>query len=49
LICLATFPTHLICGATVFITRVLAVKYQICLPTLRPEDDDENGNSSKES
>lgn len=42
LICLATFPTHLICGATVFLTRVLAVKYQICLPTLRPEDDDEN-------
>ena len=46
---LATFPTHIICGATVFLTRVLAVKYQICLPTLRPEDDDENGKISKES
>jgi uncharacterized membrane protein YeiH len=49
LICLATFPTHLICGATVFLTRVLAVKHQICLPTLRPEDDDENGKISKDS
>ena len=49
LICLATFPTHLICGATVFLTRVLAVKHQICLPTLRPEDDDENGKISNES
>ena len=45
----ATFPTHLICGAVVFLTRTLAVKYQICLPTLRPEDDDENGKISKES
>ncbi|MBO5865817.1 MAG: trimeric intracellular cation channel family protein [Bacteroidaceae bacterium] len=40
----ATFPTHLICGATVFLTRSLAVKYSICLPTLRPEDD-ENGKA----
>ena len=32
--------TNLACGASVFLTRVLAVKYQICLPTLRPEDDD---------
>ena len=36
---LTTFLTQIICGATVFLTRVLAVRYQICLPTLRPEDD----------
>lgn len=32
--------THLACGAGVFITRVVAVKYHICLPTLRPEEDE---------
>lgn len=32
--------THLACGTAVFLTRVLAVKYHICLPTLRPENDD---------
>ena len=32
--------THLACGTAVFLTRVLAVKYNICLPTLRPENDD---------
>ena len=37
---LPTMVTHLACGAAVFLTRVLAVKYQICLPTLRPEIDD---------
>ncbi|MBO7193077.1 MAG: trimeric intracellular cation channel family protein [Bacteroidaceae bacterium] len=31
--------THLACGAAVFITRVVAVKYHICLPTLRSEED----------
>ncbi len=31
---------HLACGAGVFITRVVAVKYHICLPTLRPENDE---------
>ncbi len=31
--------THLMCGAAVFLTRVIAVKYHICLPTLRPEED----------
>ena len=31
--------THLMCGAAVFITRVVAVKYHICLPTLRSEED----------
>ena len=31
--------TLLLCGITVFLTRVLAVKYHICLPTLRPEED----------
>lgn len=39
---LPTMVTHLACGATVFLTRVLAVKYQICLPTLRPEEEEEN-------
>ncbi len=34
-----TVITHLTCGASVFLTRVLAVKYQICLPTLKPESD----------
>ena len=33
--------THLAWGIAVFMTRVLAVKYQICLPTLRPEIDEE--------
>ena len=37
-----TMVTHLACGAAVFLTRVLAVKYQICLPTLRPEEEEEN-------
>ncbi|MBQ8337172.1 MAG: trimeric intracellular cation channel family protein [Bacteroidaceae bacterium] len=36
---LPTIVTHLTCGALVFLTRVLAVKYQICLPTLKSEDD----------
>ena len=31
--------THLMCGAAVFLTRVIAVKYHICLPTLKPEED----------
>ena len=31
--------TLLLCGTTVFLTRVLAVKYHICLPTLRAEED----------
>jgi uncharacterized membrane protein YeiH len=39
----APLATHLLCGVAVFLTRALAVKYNICLPTLRPEDDaDEN-------
>ena len=37
--------TNLACGVAVFLTRVLAVKYQICLPTLRPEDDECNDNN----
>ena len=32
--------TMLLCGPAVFLTRVLAVKYQICLPTLRAEDEE---------
>ena len=35
--------THLACGAAVFLTRVLAVKYHICLPTLKPEEEEEKG------
>ena len=31
--------THLACGAAVFLTRIVAVKYHICLPTLKPEED----------
>lgn len=31
--------TLILCGAAVFLTRVLAVKYSICLPTLKAEDD----------
>lgn len=34
-----TMVTHLTCGISVFLTRVLAVKYQICLPTLKPEEE----------
>ncbi len=33
--------TLVACGTAVFITRVLAVKYRICLPTLKAEDDSE--------
>ncbi|MBE6297906.1 MAG: trimeric intracellular cation channel family protein [Bacteroidales bacterium] len=33
--------TLVACGTSVFLTRVLAVKYQICLPTLKAEDDSE--------
>lgn len=36
---LTTFLTSVVCGTTVFLTRIFAVKYQICLPTLRTEDD----------
>lgn len=31
--------TLTLCGTTVFLTRLFAVKYKICLPTLKPEDD----------
>ena len=33
--------TMLLCGTAVFLTRVLAVKYSICLPTLKSEDEPE--------
>ena len=39
---LPTMVTHLACGAAVCLTRVLAVKYQICLPTLRPEEEEDD-------
>ena len=42
-ICLFFVPdaviAQIVCGVTVFITRILAVKYQICLPTLKGESD----------
>lgn len=31
--------TLILCGVSVFLTRVLAVKYSICLPTLKAEND----------
>ncbi len=34
--------TLTLCGASVFMTRVLAVKYSICLPTLKAENDPED-------
>jgi uncharacterized membrane protein YeiH len=34
--------TLILCGASVFLTRVLAVKYSICLPTLKAENDPED-------
>ena len=36
-----TYITHIACGTSVFLARCLAVKYEICLPTLKehnPED-----------
>lgn len=36
-----TVVTHLSCGVAVFITRVLAVEYHICLPTLKAEDEED--------
>ena len=29
------FITHILCGTSVFLTRILLVKYHICLPTLK--------------
>ena len=29
------FLTHILCGISVFLTRILSVKYHICLPTLK--------------
>lgn len=29
------FVTHILCGTSVFLTRILSVKYHICLPTLK--------------
>lgn len=31
--------THFLCGATVFLTRTLAVKYHICLPVLKGDEE----------
>ena len=30
--------THVLCGVSVFMTRILAVKYHICLPTLKGDE-----------
>lgn len=32
--------THILCGVAVFLTRILAVKYHICLPTLNYEHEE---------
>lgn len=33
-----TFVTHILCGTAVFLTRILAVKYHICLPRLKGDE-----------
>lgn len=38
---LPTLITHTLCGVSVFLTRILAVKYHICLPTLSSEEENE--------
>ncbi len=37
---LNTVVTHILCGTSVFLTRILAVKYHICLPTLKNDEND---------
>lgn len=37
---LNTLITHTLCGISVFITRIMAVKHQICLPILRGEKEE---------
>ena len=32
------FITHILCGTSVFLTRILSVKYHICLPTLKDNE-----------
>ena len=32
------FVTHILCGTSVFLTRILSVKYHICLPTLKDNE-----------
>ena len=32
------FITHILCGTSVFLTRILSVKYHICLPTLKDDE-----------
>ena len=33
--------TQIICGISVFLTRILAVKFHVSLPILKGEDDEE--------
>lgn len=42
---LPTLITHTLCGVSVFLTRILAVKYHICLPTLGSEEETNEGNT----
>lgn len=42
---LPTLITHTLCGVSVFLTRILAVKYHICLPTLGSEEEKNEGNT----
>lgn len=37
-----TVVTHVLCGTSVFLTRLLAVKYHICLPTLKGDEHQDN-------
>jgi uncharacterized membrane protein YeiH len=37
-----TVVIHLLCGTSVFLTRILAVKYHICLPTLKGDHNNNN-------
>ncbi|MBR6649120.1 MAG: TRIC cation channel family protein, partial [Bacteroidaceae bacterium] len=32
------FITHILCGVSVFLTRILSVKYHICLPILKGDE-----------
>lgn len=42
---LPTLIIHTLCGVSVFLTRILAVKYHICLPTLGSEEEENEGNT----
>lgn len=43
LIGIDSYACQLVCGSVVFLTRILAAKYHICLPTLKGSEEDNNG------